>query len=63
MARCETAKVVGMRGMQVVLHETSTRREWKLQYAAVAPPAGGAATTDQEPAQPAPPLPQRSDFR
>jgi len=56
-------KVVGMRDMQVVLHEASTRREWKLPYAAVEPPEGGAATTDREPAQPAPPLPQRSDFR
>lgn len=56
-------KVVDMRDMQVVLHEATTRREWKLPYAAVEPPAGGAATTDQEPAQPAPQLPQRSDFR
>lgn len=59
-----SGKVVDMRDTQVVLHELATRREWKLPYAAIEPPAAGA-----EPAHPAPtkppavPLPQRGDFR
>ena len=59
-----SGKVVDMRDTQVVLHELATRREWKLPYAAVEPPAGGAAPAQPEPAvPPAVPLPQRGDFR
>jgi len=49
-------KVVGMRDMQVVLHEAATRREWKLPYAAIEPQP---ATAKPETA----PLPRRDDFR
>lgn len=57
-------KVVGMRDMQVVLHEASTRREWKLPYTAIEPPPAGAAPTQPVAAKPeAAPLPRRDDFR
>lgn len=58
-----SGKVVEMRDTQVVLHEATTRREWKLPYAAVEPPEPGAAGTHPEPAAPPAPLPQREDFR
>lgn len=59
-----SGKVVEMRDTQLVLHETATRREWKLPYAAIEPPEAGAAPAHPEPATPpAVPLPQRGDFR
>jgi hypothetical protein len=59
-----SGKVVDMRDTQVVLHESATRREWKLPYAAIEPPPAGAATVQAEPAEPVSvPLPQRGDFR
>jgi hypothetical protein len=59
-----SGKVVDMRDTQVVLHESATRREWKLPYAAIEPPVAGAAPSQSEPAKPpAAPLPQRGDFR
>lgn len=57
-------KVVQMRDTQVVLHESATRREWKLPYAAIEPPAAGAAPAAQaRPVQAHAPLPGRDDFR
>jgi len=57
-------KVVQMRDLQVVLHESATRREWKLPYAAIEPPAAGAAPAAQAPPiQAHAPLPGREDFR
>ena len=59
-----SGKVVEMRETQVVLHELATRREWKLPYAAIAPPAPGTAPGRPAPAEPpGVPLPQRGDFR
>jgi hypothetical protein len=59
-----SGKVVQMRDTQVVLHEAATRREWKLPYAAVEPPAAGAAPTKPAASEPpSAPLPQRADFR
>jgi hypothetical protein len=59
-----SGKVVQMRDTQVVLHETATRREWKLPYAAVEPLAVGAAPTEPAACEPpSVPLPRRSDFR
>ena len=59
-----SGKVVDMRDTQVVLHELATRREWKLPYAAIEPPAPGTAPVRPEPTEPpAVPLPQRGDFR
>lgn len=59
-----SGKVVDMRDTQVVLHEATTRREWKLPYAAIEPPATGAAPPPAQAAPPAAmPLPQRDDFR
>lgn len=59
-----SGRVVDMRDTQVVLQELATRREWKLPYAAVEPPAAGVAPAHSEPKKaPAAPLPQRSDFR
>lgn len=59
-----SGKVVEMRDTQVVLHEAATRREWKLPYAAIEPPAPGAAPARAEPVEPpAVPMPQRGDFR
>jgi hypothetical protein len=59
-----SGKVVDLRDTQVVLHEPTTRREWKLPYAAIEPPAAGVERAPAEPAtQPAMPLPQRRDFR
>lgn len=36
-----SGRVVDLRDTQVVLHEVATRREWKLPYAAIEPPAAG----------------------
>jgi len=59
-----SGKVVDMRDTQVVLHELATRREWKLPYAAIEPPAPGTAPVRPEPAEPlGVPVPQRGDFR
>lgn len=59
-----SGKVVDMRDTQVVLHELATRREWKLPYAAVEPPAADAAPMQPQPAKPpAVPMPQQGDFR
>jgi len=59
-----SGKVVDLRDTQVVLHEATTRREWKLPYAAIEPPATGAAPPPAQAAPPAAmPLPQRDDFR
>jgi hypothetical protein len=59
-----SGKVVDLRDTQVVLHEPATRREWKLPYAAIEPPAAGVELAPAESATPpAMPLPQRSDFR
>ena len=45
-----SGKVVAMQDTQVTLHERATRREWKLPYAAIEPPAtDGAAGTAQPP--------------
>ncbi|MCR6480859.1 hypothetical protein NU688_32210 [Variovorax sp. ZS18.2.2] len=56
-----SGKVVAMRDTQVTLHEDSTRREWKLPYAAIEPPnpaspvdttsASGAALPQHRPAR------------
>jgi hypothetical protein len=59
-----SGKVVEMRDTQIVLHELATRREWKLPYAAIEPPAADAAPVQPGPAEPAAvPMPQRGDFR
>lgn len=59
-----SGKVVDMRDTQVVLHEPTTRREWKLPYAAIEPPAAGAEPPAAEAARPPEmPFPQRGDFR
>jgi hypothetical protein len=61
-----SGKVVQMREAQAVIHEASTRREWKLPYAAIEPPTAGAAPTQAaaaEAAKTAAPLPRREDFR
>jgi hypothetical protein len=56
-------KVVALKDTQVTLHEDGTRREWKLPYAAIEPPAPTAAQPQPQPAPPAPPRPARNDFR
>jgi hypothetical protein len=60
-----SGKVVQMREAQAVIHEASTRREWKLPYAAIEQPPAGAAPVQPAAAEPstAPPLPRREDFR
>lgn len=59
-----SGKVVDMRDTQVVLHEPTTRREWKLPYAAIESPVTEVAQAHVEPQEaPAARLPQRSDFR
>jgi hypothetical protein len=57
-----SGKVVALKDTQLTLHEDGTRREWKLPYAAIEPPAPTAAPTPP-PAPPAPPRPTRNDFR
>jgi hypothetical protein len=57
-------KVVQMRDTQVVLLQAATRREWKLPYAAIEPPAAHARSPAQPPpVEAAPPLPRRENFR
>jgi hypothetical protein len=60
-----SGKVVALKDTQLTLHEDGTRREWKLPYAAIEPPAPTAAPSQPQPAppQPAPPRPARNDFR
>lgn len=59
-----SGKIVELRDTRVVLHEATTRREWKLPYAAIEPPATGAAPAPAQAARPAAmPLPQRDDLR
>jgi len=58
-------KVVAMRDTQVTLQDLHERREWKLPYAAIEPPAPNAAAARQAQAAPTPtaPRPTRKDFR
>jgi hypothetical protein len=56
-------KVVALKDTQVTLHEEGTRREWKLPYAAVEPPAPSAVQAPPQPTTPSPPRPSRNDFR
>jgi hypothetical protein len=60
-----SGKVVQMRDTQVTIHEATTRREWKVPYAAIEPPPAGAAPAQPAPSAPpsAAPLPRREDFR
>lgn len=58
-----SGKVVALKDTQVTLHEDGTRREWKLPYAAIEPPAPAAARTQPQPVTPTPPRPARNDFR
>jgi hypothetical protein len=58
-----SGKVVAMKDAQVVLHaDDGTRREWKLPYAAIEPPAPTPGGSPQR-AEPAPAHPSRNDFR
>jgi hypothetical protein len=59
-------KVLAMKDTQVVLQDLVERREWKLPYAAIEPPAPNATARAQVAAAappPAPPKPTRNDFR
>ena len=56
-----SGKVVAMKDTQVTLHEDGTRREWKLPYAAIEPPAP--VPKPAEPPVPQPQRPTRNDFR
>lgn len=58
-----TGKVVAMKDTQAVLHEEGSRREWKLPYAAIEPPAATPTPSTQAPAAQTPPRPGRNDFR
>jgi hypothetical protein len=58
-----SGKVVALKDTQATLHEDGTRREWKLPYAAIEPPASTAAQPQPQRAPPAPPRPARNDFR
>jgi hypothetical protein len=58
-----SGKVVALKDTQVTLHEDGTRREWKLPYAAIEPPAPTAAQSRPQPQTPVPPRPARNDFR
>jgi hypothetical protein len=60
-----SGKVVALKDTQVTLHEDGTRREWKLPYAAIEPPAPTAAQPRPQPqsAPPAASRPSRNDFR
>lgn len=57
-----SGKVVALRDTQLTIHEEGSRREWKLPYVAIEPPAPTAATS-AEPPQAQPPRPNRADFR
>ena len=59
-------KVVAMKDTQVTLQDLTERREWKLPYAAVEPPAPNATARAQAAAAaptPVAPVPTRNDFR
>ena len=58
-----TGKVVAMKDTQATMHEEGSRREWKLPYAAIEPPAATAVSPAEAPASPAPARPSRNDFR
>lgn len=58
-----SGKVVALKDTQLTLHEEGTRREWKLPYAAIEPPAPTAVQTPLQPTAPSPPRPSRNDFR
>jgi hypothetical protein len=58
-----SGKVVALKDTQVTLQEHGTRREWKLPYAAIEPPAPTATQAQPQGAPPAPPKPARNDFR
>lgn len=58
-----SGKVVALKDTQLTLHEDGTRREWKLPYAAIEPPAPTAVQPQPQPATPVPPKPARNDFR
>lgn len=58
-----SGKVVALKDTQATLHEDGTRREWKLPYAAIEPPAPAAAQPQPQSQTPAPPRPARNDFR
>lgn len=62
-ARMRSGKVVALRDHQVTLHETDARREWKLPYAAIEPPAADAARPAEPAETPTPQRPAREDFR
>lgn len=55
---------LALRDTQVTLQDLRERREWKLPYAAIEPPAPNAAARQAEAAPaPAAPRPTRNDFR
>ncbi|GHD04409.1 hypothetical protein GCM10007320_65270 [Pseudorhodoferax aquiterrae] len=59
-------KVLAMKDTQVVLQDLRERREWKLPYTAIEPPAAhGSHAQQTPPTQPEPsaPKPTREDFR
>lgn len=56
-------KVVAMKDTQAVLHEEGSRREWKLPYAAIEPPAGASTQPAEAPTPTPAPQPSRNDFR
>lgn len=58
-----SAKVVAMKDTQVTLHEDGTRREWKLPYAAVEPPAADGYAPPAPPAMPPRTTATRAEFR
>lgn len=58
-----SGKVVALKDTQATLHEDGTRREWKLPYAAIEPPAPAAAQPQPQSQTPEPPRPARNDFR
>jgi hypothetical protein len=59
-------QVLAMKDTQVTLNDLTERREWKLPYAAIEPPAPNAtarARAASEAPPPMPPKPTRNDFR
>lgn len=59
-------KVLAMKDTQVTVQDLLERREWKLPYAAIEPPAPNPTARAQAAAAappPAPPKPTRNDFR
>ncbi len=57
-----SGKVVALRDTQLTIHEEGSRREWKLPYVAIEPPAPTAPKSAEPPAA-QPPRPNRADFR